>query len=130
MFSPRSLRGFSLIEITVSLFMLGVILVLSQSVLNIIPLGALAKHKDIALKIASHQLEELRSLGYENLPASGSFVNPDLMLLASSTGMHTISDYNDKTKEVSVTVSWIEPSESEPYEIELKTLITEIGGLP
>ena len=130
MFSSRSSRGFSLIEITISLFVLGTILVLSQAVLNVIPLGKLAKDKDVALKIVSHQLEELRSLGYDNLPASGPFSNTGLTLLASSTAAQTITTYNDSTKEVTVTVTWIEPSEPVPYEITLSTLITEIGGLP
>ncbi len=122
-------RGFSLIEVVASLFVIAVIIVLSQAVLHIIPLGALAKHQDIALKIAAHQLEELRALGYDDLPGSGTFSHPDLVNLPQGEAEQTIATFNPRTEQVTVTVSWSEPSNPTPYSVSLTTLLTEIGGI-
>ncbi len=121
-------RGFSLIEAIVSIALLGVLLLASAALMHSIPLTTNARDQDIALKIASTKIDALRALGYEALLASGTFTDPTLSLLASSTGTMTIATFNAKTKRVDVTVSW-RARDQTPRSLVLTTLITHIGGL-
>ena len=131
MFSvPSAYRGSTLIEVIGALFVVGVVLALFEIVLHVVPLGRLARDQDVALRIASYELTTLRGLGYDNLPVSGSFANADLADLASGTGALSVVDYNDTTKLVEVTVSWVEPPEATSYSVSLSSLITRVGGLP
>ncbi len=121
-------RGFSLIEAIVSIALLGVLLLASAALMHSIPLTADARDQDIALKIASTKIDALRALGYVALPASGTFTDPTLNLLASSAATMAIATFNAKTKQVDVTVSWLARDQT-PRSLVLTTLITHIGGL-
>lgn len=120
-------RGFSLIEVVVSIFVIGVSVVLSANLLHAVPLSRQAKNQDIALKVAVNKLEEIRAAGYENLPASGPFSDPLLTALVSGAGIVEISTYNARTEEVEVTVEWNQAGATST--ITLSTLVTEVGGL-
>ena len=122
------MRGFSLIEIIVSLFIVLMLIMASQAMLFGTPLVRLARDQDIALTIAQNELEGLRGGGYDALPASGSFPDPLLSSLSSGSGNVSISDFTAQTKEVVVTVSWDEGDR--PQSQSLSTLITQTGGLP
>ena len=121
--------GFSLIEVVVTLFIIGVIFVIYQAALNGIFLTRNAKDQEIALRVATHKVEELRSLGYFSLPASGSFTDSQLSSLLQSSASMAISDYNLKTKQITVTVSWKETNTNVPHSLQLNTLISQDGGL-
>jgi len=121
-------RGFTLIEVLISIFVLGALVALFTTALMTANITRAARHEDIALKIASYKLEELRALGYANLPASGSFSNSLLSSLASSSASTSISDFNAKTKKAVVSVGWQEGSLG-THIISLTTLITQTGGL-
>lgn len=121
-------RGFSLVEVVVSIFVVGIILIASATLLNGVPLNRLTRDQDLALKIANNEIEALRALGYANLPASGSFADTELSSLTNGAGVATISDYNAKTKKIDVSVTWIDSDET-PREISLTTLVTDVGGL-
>ena len=123
---PRA-TGFTLIEVLVSLLLIGAMLMAFQATLLGTPLAAGAKHQDLALRIAQHEVEALRAAGYAALPASGSFASSQLALLPSGSGERAVTTYNDKTKQVVVTVSWQERGASRS--VSLTTLMTEIGGL-
>ncbi|MBI3572229.1 type II secretion system protein [Candidatus Kaiserbacteria bacterium] len=125
----RQPQGFSLIEIVITLFIVGVTLVLLQTVPRNLTLVRLAKDQDIALRIVDSELEVLRAGGYAALPASGSFSASQLALLPSGSGSLAVSDFNTKTKQVVATVSWQEPSRSTLSSVSLTTLITQVGGL-
>ena len=86
-----------------------------------------ARHKDIALRVMNHKMEELRSLGYASLPPGGSFSDSLLNALPEGSGSTTIATYNAETKKVTVSVGWREGLD--PRYLELTTLITETGGL-
>jgi len=124
----RTSRGFSLIEIIVSIFIVGVMLFVSQAILFGAPIVKNAKDQDLALKIAGNEIEGLRALGYASLPSSGSFSDSMLASLTSGSGNIIISDFNTGTKKVVATVSWTEKGTTKS--ISLSTLITKIGGLP
>ena len=121
--------GFSLIEVVVTLFIIGVIFVLYQVALNGIFLTRNAKDQEVALRVATHKVEELRSLGYFSLPASGAFTDSQLSSLLQSSASMAISDYNLKTKQITVTVSWKENNTNVPHSLQLNTLISQDGGL-
>lgn len=119
--------GFTLIEVLVSILLLGAMLLTFQAVLLGTPLTRTVAHRELALSIATHQMETLRDGGYAVLPASGSFADPLLSELPSGSGTLAVTAYNAKTKRVVVTVAWTEPSGAQS--VALTTLITETGGL-
>ncbi len=121
--------GFSVIEVVITLFIIGVILLLYQAALNSVFLSRNAKDQEVALRIAQHKVEELRNGGYDSLPISGSFSDSQLSTISQGSAYMTIADFNPKTKLVNVNVSWHEPNSQTNHSVELNTLITQIGGL-
>lgn len=124
-------RGFSLIEIVVSVFIVGVMLIMLQAVMHSGVLVRTSKSQGIALAIARNELESLRAGGYAALPPSGTF--PDSLmntLPPFATTTLTVSDYNAKTKQVSVSVVWRDAGSPASSTVSLSTLITQTGSLP
>lgn len=123
------MKGFSLIEVVVSLFVIGVVILLASAMLTATPLSRHAKYQGIAVSIAGNELESLRNLGYDSIPASGTFSDPLMSSLPAGSGAIAVSDYNNKTKAVTVTVSWVETGQASTTSVALTTLVTSIGGL-
>ena len=124
-------RGFSLIEVTVSIFIVGVMLLLLQAILQSGTLIRISRHQSIALSIAQNKLESLRADGYTTLPSSGTFSDSLIsMLPVAATTTLTVSVYNTETKLVSASVVWRDPGSPASSTVSLSTLITEAGGLP
>lgn len=124
-------RGFSLVEVTVSIFIVGVAFLLLQAVIHSSVLVRSSKNQGVALSIARNEIEILRAGGYASLPASGSFSDSLLSTLPrSATTTLTVSSYNAKTKKVSVSVVWLEPGSMASSTTSLTTLITQVGALP
>lgn len=121
--------GFSLLEVIVTLFIIGLVLVLYQASLGKVKLIQYAKNQEIALRVANNKIEELRAGGYSALPASGNFSDSQLNSLSNSSASMTITDYNADTKQVLITIQWKEPTGSALKNISLATLITKTGGL-
>lgn len=121
--------GFTLIEVLITIFVVGVLVALYGVGVMTTSLTREAAHQDLALHAASQQLESLRMGGYAALPASGSFSNSQVTQLPSGAGTTTVSVLNAKTKQVVVTVSWQEGSRGS-RSVSLSTYITETGGLP
>lgn len=122
-------RGFTLIEVVVSIFIIGIIFVASAMLLHGVQSSRVTRNEDLALKIAGNEIEMLRAGGYATLPPSGSpFTDSSLASLASSTATVTTADYDAKTKRVAVTVSWVE-SDGATHAISLSTLVAAVGGL-
>jgi prepilin-type N-terminal cleavage/methylation domain-containing protein len=125
------MKGFSLIEFTISLFIVAVAVVLTTAMLRATTLTRHVRYEDLATKIASNEMEGLRAAGYSSLPTSGSFSDPLLTLLpAQATGTIAVSAYDAKTKQVLVTVAWKEEGQTATSSVALATLITQLGGLP
>ena len=124
-------RGFSLIEVIISILFVGVMLILIQAVIHSSVLVRTAKNHGIALSIARNELEGLRAGGYAALPSSGSFADTLLNTLPkAATTTLTVSDYNEKTKQVVVSVVWLNSGMTASSTVSLSTLITQTGGLP
>lgn len=126
----RPSRGFSLIEVTITIFIFGILLLLLQAVLQSNVLVRTTKSQGIALTIVRNELEILRAGGYATLPPSGSFSNNLLSTIPSATTTLTVSTYNAATKQVTASVIWREPGASTSSTVSLTTLITHTGGLP
>ena len=126
----KSYRGFSLIEVIVAIFIVSVLLVLFQALLQNTAAARASKSQGIALSIAQDEIERVRAGGYAAVPASGSFSNSLLAALPASVAAIATSDYNAKIKSVVVTVSWQEPGRSASSTVSLSTLIAKAGGLP
>jgi prepilin-type N-terminal cleavage/methylation domain-containing protein len=124
------MKGFSLIEFTVSLFIIAVAIVLTGAMLHAGTLTRHVKDEDLAAKIASNEMENLRSLGYSGLPVSGTFSDPLMAALPQGAGTIIVSTYDTKTKKVQVVVSWTEAGAGTTYSVPLTTLVTQVGGLP
>ena len=125
----RFIRGFSLIEVTVAIAIIGIMTVSVGALMQRIPMnGREVRDQDIALKITRNKLESVRAGGYATLPQNGSFADPLLSSLASSTASVTSTDFNAKTKQVVVSVSW-QGVGTTTRSISLTTLVTENSSL-
>ncbi|MCX6786961.1 MAG: prepilin-type N-terminal cleavage/methylation domain-containing protein [Candidatus Kaiserbacteria bacterium] len=123
-------RGFSFIEVIVALFIVSVMLLLLQAVVQSSVLVRTSKNQGIALAIARNELESLRAGGYAALPSSGSFPNELLGTLPpAATTTRTVSVYNAKTKQITVSVVWLDAGSLASSTVSLSTLITQTGGL-
>lgn len=125
----KNKKGFSLIEAVITIFIIGVVLVLYQSAVSTIRLTKIAKDQEIALRVANNKIEELRTGGYANLPESGGFSDAQLSVLPSGSGNMEISNFNADTKQVLVEVEWQETGSSSARNVTLATLITKTGGM-
>lgn len=127
----KKIRGFTLIEVIIAVLIVGVMLILLGAVTRSNALIRISKNQGVALSIARNKLESLRIGGYSAIPMSGSFADNlvnSLPLTATTT--LTVSEYNNKTKEVTVGVVWRDPGSTASSTVSLSTLITETGGLP
>ncbi len=126
----RLARGFSLIEVTVAIAIIGLMIITTSALLQRLPVsGREVRDQDIALKIARTEVETLRAAGYASLPASGSFTNPMLSSLASGSASVTITTYDTRTKQAVVTVSWTGTGNA-ARTVSLATLIAQNSGMP
>lgn len=125
----KSKSGFSFLEVIVTLFIVGLTLVLYQAALGNVRIIRYAEDQEIALQVAGNKIEELRSGGYSALPASGNFSDSQLNALSNSSAAMAITDFNASTKKVVITIQWKEPTSSTLRNITLTTLITKTGGL-
>lgn len=128
--ASRPIRGFSLIEVTIAIAIIGTMIVSTSALLQRLPVsGREVRDQDVALKIARNEIESLRAGGYDSLPASGSFTNPLLSSLMAGAASVTIAVYDTKTKRADITVSWTGTGGT-TRTVSLTTLITQTSGLP
>lgn len=126
----RPATGFSLVEVTVAIGLIGLMVVTTGVLLERIPVhGREVRDQDVALKIARSEIETLRAGGYGALPVSGPFAHTLLSSLASSSASLLINDYNETVKQVVATVEW-RGTGSVMRSVSLTTLIAEHSGLP
>lgn len=123
-----SRAGFTLIEVIVTIFLVGIIAATYGSMVLMVSLTRNAQREDIALRIASEKLGVLRAGGYDSLPVSGTFTDPQMSSLPNGAGSISVSDLNAESKQVDVTVSWQDPGKA-TRSILMSTLIIETGGL-
>ncbi len=121
-------KGFGLIEVIVTLFLITVTLLLFQATANSIILNKYSRYREIALRIADQKLQDLRTTPYAELPSTGSFADPQLSSLPNGQAAITVADLNTRLKDVTVTVTWNNPNGSGTQRIRLQTYIDQ-GGL-
>lgn len=127
-------KGVSLVESLLVMAVLGSIIFLISSIPNSLQLIAKARRNSLAREIAVKQIEDKRTVNYENL-VSDSFEITDsrLSLLPGGKGNLTVADCDPKLclngehiKEVTVTIDWTENNKNQ--EAVIKTMIGE-GGI-
>ena len=121
-------RGFTLIEVIITIFMIGVTLVIYRVTSQTVIVNRGNRYKEVALRIADQNMQNLRTTAFGSLPSSGSFSDPLISTLPSGAGTVTVTSLNAKTKDVKVTVSWIGQASTTIQKVELETYITQ-GGI-
>ena len=119
--------GFSIMEVPIALAIIVVMLVIYQGASQSLVLNRNSRDQDLAHHIAVSEIEDLRGLGYSAVPASGSFTHTLLNKLPNAAASLTTSDYNSDTKQVIVTVTWVEPGSGVTHSVSLATLINKYG---
>jgi prepilin-type N-terminal cleavage/methylation domain-containing protein len=120
--------GFSVIEVLITLFMIGVMLMLFQATANAIVLNKYGHFKEIALRIADQKIQEVRTTSFATIPSSGTFTSPLLATIPGGQASLTMNDLEDNLKEVIVVVRWNKPNNSGTQQVQLQTYIFQ-GGL-
>jgi prepilin-type N-terminal cleavage/methylation domain-containing protein len=121
-------RGFTLIEMLISLLIISIAVAFSTVIIGTIKVTRDSAYENVAFRIADSKLDELRSGGYAILPTDGEFQSPELTNLPQGLASTSVMVFNDKTKKVTTGVSWRDANGSTRY-VSLTTLITESGGL-
>jgi prepilin-type N-terminal cleavage/methylation domain-containing protein len=120
----KSEKGFTIIEILISLFIISAALLIFQSSITSLTLNKSLRFQDIALHIASSEVDTIKTNGYDYIPNTGTFTHSLLSTLPQGQGTITTTDYNDNTKQIVVTVTW---QDSITRTVHLTTLISESG---
>ena len=102
--------GFTLLEIVLSLFLVLAIIVMLLSASGTFVSSRNSNLRSIAAKIESREIETLRKMNFDSLPASGSFTDSDLSKLPQGSAAQTLSPYQTSPdiKLVTIRVNWIE----------------------
>lgn len=103
-------NGFSLLEIVLSLFLVLAIILMLLSASGTFISSRSSNLRGIAAKISSRQIETLRKMDFDSLPASGAFADGDLSKLPQSSAAQTLSVYQSSPdiKIITITVNWME----------------------
>ncbi len=118
-------RGFSYIEILLSLAIASVLLTLFYTVIAVGPANAFEDNRSKALSVARYEIESLRTLPFESLPASGPQTPEGIAQLPDGTADLSVTDVSPGVRALTITVSWRE-STGERFSTGLTTLSTDI----
>lgn len=132
-------NGFSLVEILLVIGIVAFILLIIGSLPSTFGLIGNSNHQSLAKQIATKKIEDLRSLGYDNIcdPTGGPCTDPitdsRLISLPKSSGNAIISvcpinvcTSSEKVKQIEVTINWSDSGKDQS--IKLSTFISK-GGL-
>jgi Tfp pilus assembly protein PilV len=120
--------GFGLMEVVVTLFLISITLLMFQVTSQAIVLNKYGRYKEIALRIADQEIQTLRTTAFADLPPTGSFSDPQMASIPNGQGQLLVDDLNNLLKDVTVTVTWTNPSSEGIQQVELRTYITN-GGI-
>jgi prepilin-type N-terminal cleavage/methylation domain-containing protein len=124
----KSQAGFTLIEVLVTILLIGATLAIYRVTAQTVVVNKWNKNKEVALRIAEKKMESLRTTSFASLPSTGSFADAALSDLPSGAGNLTVTNVNDETKNIQVTVTWTNPGDPTSQSISIETSITE-GGI-
>lgn len=127
-------NGFSLIEITLVILMVGFAVLLVSNLPNSLRLVGDSRFTSTARDVASQKIEDTRSLGYDNIADGVTQINDTrLSSLPLGAGTLTIADCpaticknGEQVKEVTAQVDWQENGNNKS--LSLTTIVAE-GGL-
>ena len=115
--------GFGVIEVVITMFLIGSSLLLFQATANSLVLNKYGRYREVALRIADQKMQTLRTVAFVSLPVSGSFNDPRLSSIPDGQAILTVTDVNNLLKDVVVTVTWDNPQGSGREQIQLETYI-------
>lgn len=123
-----------MLEAILVIFVSGVLILLVANLPNAFNLVGKSKNASIAREIAVKQIEDLRSISYDNLAlGSDDITDNRIALLPQGNGSFTIEDCNielcangEEIKMIKVSISWKENTKDQ--KVDLTTLISQ-GGL-
>jgi type II secretory pathway pseudopilin PulG len=119
--------GFMLIEVLLALLFSATLAALLLVTASTLTQTYKSNMQSVAARIATTEVENLRKTSYASLPSSGSFTDPDLAKLTSSSATLTMSSYlgSPDIKQATVNITWIQ--NSSPRQVILETLIYKNG---
>lgn len=126
-FAHKKQSGFTIIEVVVTLLIIGVTLLLYTVISNSITLNKYNRYKEVALRVAETSLQDLRTIDYNSLPASGPFTNAQIQTLPEGSANLEITEVSTGLSKATVTVSWRSPSSNTMQAISLSTFLSEHG---
>lgn len=126
--------GFTLVETLLVVFVAGLLIFLMANLPNAFNLISKSKNASLAREIAIKQIEDKRSIGFDNLALGTETISDTrIALLPQAAGSLSVEDCpveictnNEQIKLVSVLVTWKENNKEQ--KVELRTLIG-LGGL-
>ena len=120
-------QGFTLIEILLYLLLVLAMVTILFSASGTYITSRRSNLQSVAAKIASRDIETLRKSDFASLPGTGSFSDPDLSKLPSSTANRTITDYEGDSdiKKVEILIAWTEKGVAQ--QLKMDTLISKNG---
>jgi prepilin-type N-terminal cleavage/methylation domain-containing protein len=126
--TTKNQQGFTIIEIVVTLFIIGVTLILFRATANSLLLNKSDRFREIALHIADKKLQTVRTTTFASIPASGTFTDTQLSTIPNGQATMTVTDINSKLKDVSIVVTWSGPKNGSTQQVHLETYVAS-GGL-
>ncbi len=129
----RKKNGFSLVEVIIGVFIVGLIVLVIANIPNAINLVTSSQDDSLVREVAAKKMEDIRLQGYENLINGTTAINDSRLSSLDGSSGHTvvsscsvnICPTNEALKEVRITISWSENGEPKTYQ--LVTLVGEDG---
>lgn len=126
-------KGFSLIELVISIFIVGLVVVVIGNIPGAIGLIGSSQSESKVREVVAKRVEDIRLFGYDSLANGTTTINdPRLKELHNVSASTVVSDCPAVTcgstaeiKQVQITVSWTENNEPKTYQI--VTLVAKDG---
>jgi len=131
---PIKDSGFSLVELVITIFLLGAIVLVVANIPNAIRLITTSQSESKVREVAANRIEDLRLAGFDTLANGTTTINDSrLKGLTSLNAVTTITDCpltlcpsGEQVKKVALSFSWSE--NNSPKSLQIVTLIAK-GGL-
>ena len=124
-----SQSGFTLLEVVISIVLLGLVFLMYQTMLDTVRFTDRARFDDIGLSIATEQMEIYRATDFNLLPDTPvDVVDSDLSQLPEGQGTVTITDYgsvDSGIKHILVEIEWDDKGANRI--VSLDSLLTDGG---
>ncbi len=123
----KTQSGFTIVEVLISIFIIGVTLILFAMVSHAVLLNKYNRYREIALRVAENQIQVLRTTAYGSLPSTGSFNNSLLSSIPQGAGTQTITQVATGFKQATVAVTWRNPTSTANQQVVFSTYLWQYG---